>query len=91
MTTSMTRRIGALAAGSAGAALAVAALYGSGSAGADSSPLPQSPTTSTAPSVAPANPVDCTDPNNVINCQAPPLDSPVVNGGTAAPGSPFRD
>jgi hypothetical protein len=42
------------------------------------------------PSYAPANPVDCTDPNNSINCQTPPIDSPLVSG-TAAPGSPFRD
>lgn len=43
-----------------------------------------------APSYAPANPVDCTDPNNAINCQTPPIDSPLVVG-TAEPGSPFRD
>lgn len=48
------------------------------------------PTTSTAASVAPANPVDCSDPNNVVNCQSPPVDSPLVEG-TAAPGSPYRD
>jgi hypothetical protein len=42
------------------------------------------------PSYAPANPVDCTDPNNSINCQTPPIDSPLVVG-TAEPGSPFRD
>ena len=46
--------------------------------------------TQTAPSYAPANPVDCTDPNNVVNCQSPPVDSPLVVG-TANPGSPFRD
>lgn len=43
-----------------------------------------------APSYAPTNPVDCTDPNNAINCQTPPIDSPLVVG-TADPGSPFRD
>lgn len=42
------------------------------------------------PSFAPADPVDCADPNNAINCQTPPIDSPLVVG-TAAPGSPFRD
>jgi len=42
------------------------------------------------PSFAPTNPVDCTDPNNSINCQTPPVDSPLVVG-TAEPGSPFRD
>ncbi len=42
------------------------------------------------PSYAPANPVDCTDPNNAVNCQTPPIDSPLVVG-TATPGSPFRD
>lgn len=41
-------------------------------------------------SFAPTNPVDCTDPNNSINCQTPPIDSPLVQG-SAAPGSPFRD
>jgi hypothetical protein len=43
-----------------------------------------------APSYAPTNAVDCTDPNNSINCQTPPIDSPLVVG-TAEPGSPFRD
>jgi hypothetical protein len=43
-----------------------------------------------APSYAPANPVDCTDPNNAINCDSPPIDSPLVVG-TAEPGSPYRD
>lgn len=42
------------------------------------------------PSYAPANPVDCTDPNNAVNCQTAPIDSPLVSG-TAEPGSPFRD
>ncbi len=50
-----------------------------------------SPTTSAAPSFAPTNPVDCTDPNNSINCQTPPIDSPLAPGGTAEPGSPYRD
>lgn len=48
------------------------------------------PASSAAPSYAPANPVDCTDPNNAVNCQTPPIDSPLVVG-TAEPGSPFRD
>lgn len=52
--------------------------------------VPLAPTTSTAPSVAPTHPVDCNDPNNAVNCQTPPIDSPLVSG-TAAPGSPFRD
>ena len=43
-----------------------------------------------SPSFAPTNPVDCTDPNNIINCQTPPIDSP-LGVGTAAPGSPLRD
>ncbi len=42
------------------------------------------------PSFAPTSPVDCTDPDNAINCQTPPIDSPLVVG-TAAPGSPMRD
>ncbi len=42
------------------------------------------------PSFAPTNPVDCTDPNNAVNCQTPPIDSPLVVG-TAPPGSPMRD
>ena len=47
-------------------------------------------TDAAGPSFAPTNPVDCTDPNNSINCQTPPVDSPLVVG-TAEPGSPFRD
>lgn len=54
-------------------------------------PAPLAPTVSTAPSYAPENPVDCTDPNNAVNCQGPPIDSPLTDNGTAAPGSPFRD
>ncbi|MFM9033511.1 MAG: hypothetical protein ACKOQ4_04365 [Mycobacterium sp.] len=50
---------------------------------------PAPPTDTASPSFAP-NPVDCTDPNNVINCQSPPIDSPLVQG-TAPPGSPYRD
>ena len=60
---------------------------------APSDPVPPptpAPAASTASSFAPTNPVDCTDPNNVINCQSPPIDSPLVVG-TAAPGSPYRD
>lgn len=57
-----------------------------------SAPLaPAGPTSTASPSFAPSNPVDCTDPNNTINCQTPPLDSPLAPGGTAAPGSPLRD
>jgi hypothetical protein len=48
------------------------------------------PSDTANPSYAPANPVDCTDPNNAVNCQTPPIDSPLVVG-TADPGSPFRD
>lgn len=54
-------------------------------------PAPLAPTVSTGASYAPENPVDCTDPNNVVNCQAPPIDSPLTDNGTAAPGSPYRD
>lgn len=52
--------------------------------------LALAPTTSAAPSYTPANPVDCTDPNNAVNCNTPPIDSPLVVG-TAEPGSPNRD
>ncbi len=52
--------------------------------------VPLAPTTSNAPTYAPTHPVDCADPNNAVNCQTPPIDSPLVQG-TAAPGSPFRD
>lgn len=49
------------------------------------------PTTEGATSsYAPTSPVDCTDPNNAVNCQTPPIDSPLVSG-TAEPGSPYRD
>lgn len=54
-------------------------------------PAPLAPTVSTGASYAPENPVDCTDPNNAVNCQAPPIDSPLTDNGTAAPGSPYRD
>lgn len=47
-------------------------------------------TDTASPSYAPTHPVDCADPNNAINCQTPPVDSPLVVG-TAEPGSPFRD
>ncbi|MCB1263773.1 MAG: hypothetical protein KDB56_04120 [Mycobacterium sp.] len=61
------------------------------SADAPLAPADPGGTTGTAsPSYAPSHPVDCTDPNNAINCQSPPLDSPLVVG-TAEPGSPFRD
>ena len=51
---------------------------------------PVGATDTAEPSYAPTNPVDCTDPNNAINCQSPPIDSPMVVG-TAEPASPFRD
>ena len=51
---------------------------------------PVGATDTASPSYAPTNPVDCTDANNAINCQSPPVDSPMVVG-TAEPGSPFRD
>lgn len=50
---------------------------------------PAQPTNTASPSVAPS-PVNCADPNNVINCQGSPVDSPLVVG-TAPPGSPYRD
>lgn len=62
----------------------------------DTDPVPPAPSTGAPaaeganPSFAPTDPVDCTDPNNAINCQTPPIDSPLVVG-SAAPGSPFRD
>ena len=76
----------------AGAALGLMALIGLTPAGtADSGFTPLTPpTTSGVPSYAPANPVDCIDPNNAVNCQSPPIDSPLVVG-TADPGSPYRD
>lgn len=81
----------------AGAALAGAGLLSGGTSAqspvglsAGDTRVPLAPTTSVAPSYAPPNPVDCTDPNNVVNCQTPPIDSPMVQG-TAPPGSPFRD
>lgn len=92
--TAVTMRL-ALVAG--GAALAGLGLLAGGpgpdsSAGltADAIQMPLAPTTSAAPTYAPSNPVDCTDPNNAVNCQTPPIDSPLVQG-TATPGSPFRD
>ena len=94
------RSIALLAGGTAIAWTAI--LSGANSSQAQQIPAPQAPgdpapaptdtapTNTAAPSYAPANPVDCTDPNNAINCQTPPIDSPLVSG-TAAPGSPFRD
>lgn len=90
------RRLAVIAGGSALACMGVLA---AGSHGLGSSDIgftaeridaPLNPTTSVAPSYAPASPVDCTDPNNAINCQSPPIDSPLVVG-TAEPGSPYRD
>lgn len=84
-------RLAVIAGGSALAAMAVLAA----TSNADAGRVPLTPgggagpTTSTAVSVAPT-PVDCNDPNNAINCQSPPIDSPLVSG-TAAPGSPYRD
>lgn len=88
------RRV-ALAAGG-GALTALAVLAGAPTSLAvpgDPAPAPTPApggTATAAPSFAPTNPVDCTDPNNVINCQSPPIDSPLVVG-TAVPGSPYRD
>ena len=80
-----------------GAVLAGAGLLASGQGAelqtgltADSVRVPLAPTTSVAPSFTPSHPVDCTDPNNAVNCSSPPVDSPLVEG-TAAPGSPYRD
>lgn len=80
-----------------GIALAWTAILSGAHASQAQSPAPlapgdpsPAPTDTAAPSYAPADPVDCTDPNNVINCQTPPIDSPLVVG-TAEPGSPFRD
>ncbi len=90
----MTIRLALVAGGAAlaGVGLLAAGPVSDSHAGhtADSVRVPLAPTTSTAPVYAPTNPVDCTDPNNAINCQTPPIDSPLVQG-TAAPGSPFRD
>ena len=80
-----------------GTALAwMAILSGAESSRADTVTVPAAPgdpapTSTASPSFAPTNPVDCTDANNAINCQTPPLDSPLAPGGTAAPGSPLRD
>ena len=87
------RRIAVTAGGCAVASMGILAVAHTSTAAP--SPLTpgdpaSSPTASPAPSYAPANPVDCTDPNNVINCQSPPIDSPLVVG-TAIPGSPYRD
>ena len=76
----------------AGAAVALSAGF---SANAEPPQVPGDPGgTSPAPtagaSYAPTNPVNCADPNNTINCNSAPIDSPLVVG-TAAPGSPFRD
>ena len=86
------RRLALSAAGGALTVMGLLAMHHGGNAGsvADDLQAPLAPTTSTAESYAPANPVDCTDPNNVVNCQTPPIDSPLVVG-TAEPGSPFRD
>ncbi len=86
------RRLALSAAGGALTVMGFLAVHSAGNPGsvADSVPAPLAPTTSTAESYAPENPVDCTDPNNAVNCQTPPIDSPLVVG-TAEPGSPFRD
>ncbi|MCB0930616.1 MAG: hypothetical protein KDB71_01785 [Mycobacterium sp.] len=78
--------------GVAGAALVLAAgiSHASPAPLAPGTPGTTPPTTSANASFAPTNPVDCTDPNNTINCSTPPIDSPLVVG-TAPPGSPFRD
>jgi hypothetical protein len=86
------RRMAVTAGGGALAVMGVlAGAQTSMAAPSDPAPAPTpASTATTAPSYAPTNPVDCTDPNNVINCQSPPIDSPLVVG-TAAPGSPYRD
>ena len=90
------RRLALLAGGSALGCMAVLAAGSTGLLAAETGltaeriDAPLNPTTSVAPSYAPTNPVDCTDPNNAINCQSPPVDSPLVVG-TAEPGSPYRD
>ena len=89
------RRLAFIAGGSALACMGVLAAgsYGLGAPEtgltAERIDTPLNPTTSGAPSYAPANPVDCTDPNNAVNCPGS-VDSPMVNG-TAQPGSPYRD
>lgn len=95
MRSSTVRRLGRAGVGGAAAvmaAMAVAANPGGAAVevSADHRHSPLAPTTSAAPSYAPANPVDCTDPNNSVNCNTPPVDSPLVVG-TAEPGSPYRD
>jgi len=98
----MMQRLALVAAGAAFAGLGILATADGGSAvvtglTADSVQAPLAPGDSSgpdstaSPSYAPTNPVDCTDPNNVVNCQNPPLDSPLAPAGTAAPGSPLRD
>lgn len=86
------RTVGVTMAGAALVAVGLMASAPRGETGMGAAPLhaPLAPTTSTAPSVAPSHPVDCNDPNNSVNCQTPPIDSPLVVG-TASPGSPFRD
>lgn len=85
------RRFAVLTGGSALAGMAVLAVASNGHLAAESGRIdaPLNPTTSVAPSYAPANPVDCTDPNNAVNCPSS-VDSPMVDG-TAEPGSPWRD
>lgn len=97
MTASMSALTLRLALVASGAVLAGAGLLAAGSGTeaqngltADSVRIPLAPTTSVAPSYAPSHPVDCTDPNNAVNCSSPPVDSPLVEG-TAPPGSPYRD
>lgn len=90
----LTLRLALVASGAvlAGAGLLAAGPGAATQAGvtADSVRVPLAPTTSVAPSHAPTDPVDCTDPNNAVNCSSPPVDSPLVEG-TATPGSPYRD
>lgn len=79
-----------------GTALAWMAILSGAQSSVAQTSVPQAPgdpapTSTASPSFAPSNPVDCTDPNNSINCQTPPIDSPLAPGGTAAPGSPLRD
>ena len=85
------RRFAVFTGGSALACMAVLAAASNSQLAAESGRIdaPLNPTTSVAPSYGPTNPVDCTDPNNAVNCPGS-VDSPMVDG-TAVPGSPWRD
>lgn len=94
----LVRRLGLATAGTALACMGFLAVASSGDIAVSLSDdrqaqVPLNPNGSGEPtpgaSVAPST-VDCSDPNNTINCPGPNLDSPLVPG-TAAPGSPYRD